>query len=144
MDSGEPRLIPPEVWERIAFHARAERVFRLLEEYVGERVRLSRAAREAGMQTNAFSRFFSQQIGMTFSEFQTAYRVTTAMNLMVTSDAALKEIASAVGFESITTFERQFKKWVGMSPSEYRAELLKKKRLLITDSNPRSSSFSQS
>lgn len=51
-------------------------------------------------------------------------RVTRAIERMVSSDYSLTEIAFAVGFNNLVTFERTFRKVMGASPSSYRKTML--------------------
>jgi AraC-like DNA-binding protein len=76
------------------------------------------------MERTAFSRFFRQRIGITFSEFLRAYRIELAIKRMLTSNASLKEISHSVGFSSFATFERQFKREAGVCPSAFRSREL--------------------
>ncbi len=54
-------------------------------------------------------------------EWLTLARVTKAANLFETSDCAVWEVAQAVGFRSLRTFERAFKRITLLSPREFRA-----------------------
>jgi len=117
-------LIPPHVWKRIAYYRRAVRLVRHLDQHPDQILTLDKASCIACMERTAFSRFFRQRIGVTFSEFLRAYRVELAMNAMLADNASLKEIARSVGFNSFATFERQFKREVGLCPSTFRSKEL--------------------
>jgi AraC-like DNA-binding protein len=140
MDRAEPRLIPQEVWDRIHFYERTKRLVRFLKDHPGNTLSLDDAANIANMQRSAFSRFFTRHIGVTFSGFVAAYRVEVAIKRLLQRDTSIKEIANEVGFGSITTFQRQFKKAVGMSPSEFRSQQLENRRILVESGN-REASF---
>jgi len=50
-------------------------------------------------------------------------RVEQAKNLLLNPHLRVSEIAYEIGFQSLTHFNRVFKKIVGQSPSEYRRQL---------------------
>jgi len=144
MDPVQSNLISPLVWKRIAYYRRTTRLAEYLEQHPDETITLEEASTIACMQKSSFSRFFSQHIGMTFSDFLSAYRVELAMRAMLKSNLSIKEIAYAVGFNCIATFERHFKKETGMRPSSYRTRQLANSDLLVTTSHHKVSSVSQS
>ena len=50
--------------------------------------------------------------------------IEKAKNLLLNPNLRVSEIAFEVGFQSLTHFNRVFKKLLGQSPTEYRAQLL--------------------
>jgi AraC-like DNA-binding protein len=50
-------------------------------------------------------------------------RIESAKNLLLNPNLRISEIAYQVGFQSLTHFNRVFKKIVGQAPTEYRANL---------------------
>ena len=50
-------------------------------------------------------------------------RIEKAKNLLLNPNLRISEIAYEVGFQSLTHFNRVFKKLVGQSPTDYRAQL---------------------
>ncbi len=81
---------------------------------------LTEAEDIACMESTSFSRFFHQRIGMRFSAFLTAYRVSLAVQEMVRRDEPLTDIATHSGFGCITTFDRSVKRVTGSTPSQLR------------------------
>lgn len=72
-----------------------------------------------------FCKLFKQSTGITFTEFVSQTRVDHAKNLLLNPNLHVSEIAYEVGFQSLTHFNRIFKKLVGKSPTQYRAHLPK-------------------
>jgi AraC-like DNA-binding protein/ligand-binding sensor protein len=85
---------------------------------------LTLAAQAANASVYYLCRVFRKATGMCFTEFVSRTRVEKAKELLVRPNLRVSEIAYQVGFQSLTHFNRIFKKIVGESPSEYRAELL--------------------
>jgi len=130
MDRGNVNLVPLLVWERIRYHRRTARLARYIEEHPEEHLTLEKASEIACMERTSLSRFFRQRIGMNFSDFLSTYRIHLAIREMLKGDAYLKEIAQSVGFGCMATFERQFKRQTGKTPSRYRARELARRGLV--------------
>jgi AraC-like DNA-binding protein len=72
-----------------------------------------------------FCKLFRKVTGTTFTEFVSRTRVEKAKNLLLNPNLRISEIAYEVGFQSLTHFNRVFKKVSGESPTEYRGRLPK-------------------
>ena len=57
---------------------------------------------------------------MTITEYISSVRIEHAKNLLATTSAPIGSIALNVGIDDANYFTRIFKKFVGMSPTEYR------------------------
>lgn len=106
---------------------RLQKVQSLVEKHYAEPIRLQQAAAVACLEKKYFSKFFRRQVGLGFSQWLAHFRLQKAIQLLSTSDTGISDIAYTVGFQSIRTFERSFKRLTGMSPGEYR-----KKRRVMT------------
>lgn len=73
------------------------------------------------------SRIFKEVTGFTVNEYINVNRIKRAQYLLTHSAYNISEIAENVGYDSLTYFERVFKKYTETSPLKYR-----KKALLIT------------
>lgn len=93
---------------------RAVIVDRLLEVDIGA------AARALGLSARTLQRRLMED-GTTFQQELAAARIREAQRRMRDSDAPLTEIAHDVGFTSIQHFSTQFRRAVGLTPSEWRA-----------------------
>ena len=70
-----------------------------------------------------FCKLFRKANGLTFTEFVSRTRVEKAKNLLLNPNLRVSEIAYEVGFQSLTHFNRVFKKVVGESPTAFRERL---------------------
>ncbi|HJF28306.1 AraC family transcriptional regulator [Acinetobacter sp. RF15A] len=59
-------------------------------------------------------------VGTTYSSLLDEIRLHDAKDLLTKSDMSIQQIAEYLGYEQPTNFTRAFKKWVGISPSEFR------------------------
>ncbi|MFV8343707.1 AraC family transcriptional regulator [Flavobacterium sp. XS2P39] len=71
------------------------------------------------LSTAAFCRYFKKQTNMTFTEFVNQYRITQAKTLLL-KHHNVSEVVYAVGFESISYFNKLFKSLVGETPSSFK------------------------
>jgi AraC-like DNA-binding protein/mannose-6-phosphate isomerase-like protein (cupin superfamily) len=86
---------------------------------------LSQVCQLCGMSPSAFSAKFKQQVGKTFVEFRNQIRIKVAKDLLIKSEDKIVSVCQQVGFEDLSFFNKVFKKEVGVSPGEYRKNMLK-------------------
>lgn len=87
---------------------------------------LSLAQVSSAMNTSRFyfCKQFRRGTGQSFTEFVSRTRIEKAKNLLLNPNLRVSEIAFTVGFQSLTHFNRMFKKIVGQSPSDDRDKVL--------------------
>ncbi len=73
------------------------------------------------LSTAAFCRYFRKQTNMTFTDFVNQYRITQAKTLLL-KDLTVSEACYEVGFESLSYFNKLFKKLTGVNPSAFKSE----------------------
>ena len=76
-------------------------------------------AQKVNLTTPAFCRYFKRQNNMTFTEFVNQYRIERAKNLLM-QNHNVSETCYAVGFESISYFNKLFKQITGENPSDFK------------------------
>lgn len=76
----------------------------------------------AGFSKSHFMKYFKQAMGVSFTAYLNSYRLTMAARLLLQSDDTVLTIASEVGFDNLSYFNRAFKKQYGTTPSAYRAQ----------------------
>jgi YesN/AraC family two-component response regulator len=72
------------------------------------------------------SRSFREVTGVGIREYVNTLRVQKAQNLLSDTNMSVSEISERLGFESITYFERIFKRFQSISPVQFRKQLQKK------------------
>jgi len=70
---------------------------------------------------NYFGKLFTEYTGMKMNDFITDLRISEATRLLRDTGEQIIDIAFAVGFNNLRTFNRAFFKCVGMTPREYRS-----------------------
>jgi len=81
-----------------------------------------------GVSTSHFSAFFKSATGKTFTEALTCIRIKKAKQLFEKSGMMNYEVALSVGYQDPHYFSSVFKKYVGLTPSEYGKQLGRGKR----------------
>jgi YesN/AraC family two-component response regulator len=70
-----------------------------------------------------FCKVFKKGAGVTFTDYLGRVRVEKAKNLLLNRHLRISEIAYAVGFQSLTHFNRVFRKITGQAPTVFRDNL---------------------
>jgi transcriptional regulator GlxA family with amidase domain len=80
-------------------------------------------ARRVSVSRSAFADRFTQLVGEPPVHYLTRLRINTAAKRLRSSDDKLIAIAADAGYESVAAFIRTFKRYVGMTPGDYRDHL---------------------
>jgi AraC-like DNA-binding protein len=126
-EAGFARLPDLPSWER-AEPRDIWRARRFIEEHCIEALSLAKVAKAVGINPTHLSEKFKQVTGVKFVDYVARSRFEKAHKLLEDFDLRVSEIAFAVGFQSLSQFNRVFKKFSGKSPSEYRAVYLKRRK----------------
>lgn len=77
-------------------------------------------AKEHAMTANWFTQSFKKVTNFTPMQYIISLRISNAMNLIENTDYNITQVAEAVGYDNSMYFSRLFKKYTGMSPTEYK------------------------
>lgn len=91
-----------------------------IEEHYQQDISLKDVSFAAGFSEFHFSRVFKEMIGKNFLHYLNERRIKKAETLLTVHDISVIEAAYTSGFNSITTFNRAFKKLKGCTPIEYK------------------------
>jgi AraC-like DNA-binding protein len=105
------RAEPAGIWKARKF----------IEEHSSEELSLTKVAKAVNMNANYLSENFKQVTGINFVEYVARTRFAAACDLLQNGNLRISEIAFAAGFQSISQFNRVFKRFSGKSPTQYRA-----------------------
>lgn len=70
-----------------------------------------------------FRRLFKEKYGTSPIQYINVNRLKTAKNLLVEDNLSVSEISQVCGFLDVYSFSRAFKKWAGVSPSQYKKDM---------------------
>ena len=109
---------------RSSYSRRLERLWVFIEEsHADPDIRLTHAARHSGVSPDHLNLLLHRFASTTFHDLLSRYRIEKCLELLHEKNYTLTEIYSRCGFNNPTTFDRQFKKWVGCLPSEYKRSI---------------------
>jgi AraC-like DNA-binding protein len=88
-----------------------------------EPLSLSEVAKAAGASVFHFCKVFRKSTGLKFTDYVARIRLEDARTQLLNPNRRISEVAYDVGFQSLTQFNRTFKRVFGQSPSEFREHL---------------------
>jgi AraC-like DNA-binding protein len=94
-------------------------IYEYIDAHYDQKPDVNKVAAKVHLTTPAFCRYFKRQTNMTFTDFVNQYRIERAKNLLM-QDQNVTETCYAVGFESISYFNKLFNKIVGENPSAFK------------------------
>ena len=96
-------------------------ILEYIEENYEQDLYLEKIADELGVSAKYMSSLFREATDVNLSSYISQYRISKAKELLGNTDIKISDISELVGIFSRTTFIRLFKKYAGMTPSEYRS-----------------------
>jgi len=115
-------LASPRFVENIQFKSSDQ--FRKINEYImrnfQEEIKLPEIAGLANMALTTFCNFFKEHYRVTFIEYLNSVRIGHACKLLSEKELNVVEVAFECGFNNLANFNKQFKKFKKMTPTEYR------------------------
>ena len=106
---------------------RVLKVKEFINTHMNDELRLEQLANLVSMTPTAFSRFFKLRTGKTLSEYIVDIRLGQAARLLVDTADSVSEICWNCGFNTLSNFNRLFRKRKGCSPTEFREKYSKTK-----------------
>jgi len=99
-----------------------------IDKHKTEELSLADVAKAAGASVFHFCKVFHKATGLKFTDYVARVRVEDARTRLLNPNLRISEIAYDVGFQSLTQFNRTFKRVFGQSPSDFRVRLSSSKR----------------
>lgn len=100
---------------------RLRRVVDFIEAHLGEELTQAELARVAELSPHHFASAFRSTTGVAPHRYLTERRIARACELLAKSEATVTTVAHALGFASHAHFSESFRRFVGVTPSEYKA-----------------------
>ncbi|MBT8205799.1 MAG: AraC family transcriptional regulator [Eudoraea sp.] len=98
---------------------RIRRIYGFIDERYQSKITLDEVSGLCNLTKPAFCRYFKKATGSTFVEFLNQYRVSQAKRLLLMGKN-VSEACYECGFESLSYFNRSFKRITGKNPSEFK------------------------
>ena len=99
---------------------RLDRIHDFIDEHYQRRIDIQEVADLSHLSKPAFCRYFKKMTRLTFTQFVNHYRIDKAKKLLL-SGKNVTETCFASGFESLSYFNRTFKKITGTNPISFRS-----------------------
>ena len=97
-----------------------KRLVEFIEEHLAEEISLTALAELSGLSLYHFARAFAQSFGMPPHRYHMARRMDCARNLLRKLTLSVTEIGIQTGFRETSSFTRAFRRFTGLTPTEYR------------------------
>jgi AraC-like DNA-binding protein len=107
--------------EREPYRVRVARTF--ISSHRADNIDLADVARATHVSTFYLCKIFKKATGLTFVEYRNRLRIESAKKLLLNPNLTVSEVAYSVGFQSLTQFNRLFRRVVGMAPTGFRGHL---------------------
>ena len=95
-----------------------------IQEHQSEKIYLAHVANLVNLNTFYFCKIFKRVTGLNFTEYVARVRIERSKTLLANPELAVADVARASGFQTITHFNRVFKKLTGFSPTAFRNQIL--------------------
>lgn len=87
---------------------------------LADEIYLDTLAEKLNISSGYLSTYFKEKTGINMVEYINEVRIREATVLLLGSPLKIQEVAEAVGYRNITSFNRMFKKYTGLTPNDYR------------------------
>lgn len=105
---------------------RLKRIYNFIDTHYQQKIEVEEVANLTNLSKSAFCRYFKKLTRVTFVEFLNHYRINQAQKLLLL-DKNVTETCFECGFESLSYFNRTFKKVTGENPLSFKKKFLSEK-----------------
>jgi AraC family L-rhamnose operon regulatory protein RhaS len=111
---------------RNAHHSSIEEMLTFIRQHIhqNDQLRIQYLAEKFNFAPNYISLYFKKQTGESLKDYITRYRLKTVETRLRYSQLTISQIAHELGFTDESHLSKQFKKYYGLSPRQYRTQLL--------------------
>lgn len=113
----------PEIFISNAYSATVQNAIIYTMANYGEPLTAAFVAKQLYLSSNHFMRIFKKEVGKTYGEYLTEYRISMAKKFLKSNTYKVYEIGKMVGYPNTKYFNRIFKKYTGHVPSYYSKEV---------------------
>ena len=102
-----------------------KRMYYYMEKNYDQDLKVEGFARMFNYNSNYLGKVFRKEMGDSFNNILDTIRIVNAKRLLLETDMKVYQISEQVGYNNIDYFYLKFKKYVGVSPKEYKREMIK-------------------
>lgn len=120
MDVAQLRTVSERTWQK------AEQVkpaLEYIEQHYGQHISLETLARLTGFSPKYFCRYFRTIVHRSPIDYLNYYRVECAAHFLASGDMNVAEVAMHCGFSDSSAFIKQFRKYKGTTPKQYKIRI---------------------
>lgn len=124
------RELASSAFAKVEVESESKRILKVktyIDEHYKDEMSLEQLANLVGMTPTAFSRYFKQRTGKNLSEYIVDIRLGHAARQLVDTTDSVSEICWMTGFNTLSNFNRLFRKRKGCNPTEFREKYQKTK-----------------
>lgn len=107
-------------YEDLTKQEQLQKAIQYIEEHYDEQLAISDVAKYSNFSATHFSRLFKKEIGRNFVDYVAFTRIIKSLPYLRKYDYTIEKISFICGFNTPNYFSLTFKKYVGISPTDYR------------------------
>jgi len=126
----DARELATSSFAKVEIESESKRILKVknyIDGHYKDEMSLEQLAELVGMTPTAFSRYFKQRTGKNLSEYIVDIRLGHAARRLVDTTDSVSEICWTTGFNTLSNFNRLFRKRKGCNPTEFREKYQKNK-----------------
>jgi AraC-like DNA-binding protein len=112
---------PSKIWFPIAQSAQVQRAIGYMQDNIAQDITLTEVATASGLSERTLLRRCRDELAMTWAQSLRQLRMIRAVEGLSQDQDQIVQIALACGYNSLSAFNKAFKTFVGLTPSEFRA-----------------------
>jgi len=112
-----------------------EKVKRYISLNIDKDLTCKQIANQVFLHPNYLNRIFKRKMGISLSTYLLHERIMKAKELLSNTDIPVSLVAAFVGYTNFSHFSRLFKKYVGVTPKEYRKKFYDAGRIIMIPEN---------
>lgn len=109
--------------ETFSSHHRLAFAVSYIREHLDEAIQIEQLCEKACLSKAQFYRAFKQEFGLSPVDFVNRERIKRAQRILAEPGKTASDACYACGFNSLSYFNRIFKRWTGYSPTQYQKQL---------------------
>lgn len=103
-----------------SYSVKVERIISYISQNIFRKITLKDLSEYVGLSPNYMCNLFSREMGISIHNYIQKEKIAVSCNLLKFSDRNISDIAAYMGFQSQSNYAAVFKKWIHLTPDQYR------------------------